>query len=140
MELYQAPRHRIAARERLLRRGRPLLVLAVLAALVYLLLASAGVAHAQAPDVRYDPRLAAQREAVLSTIYKQRRCMFEGTVAVIRQGVTERNAVTLFTVQICSRPLAQLLTGQGWTMREVAQISLAMADKAYDDAMSWGRP
>lgn len=137
MELYEAPRHRRAMRARRVGYIRPLLVLWLAVAFLWLALASLGPAPANAQV--YDPALAARRAEFVRTIVKVRVCSFDATKAVFAQGVTDRKTVTTFTAASCGRPLALMMQRDGHTGQDTLDVVTAIADKAYDDAISWGR-
>lgn len=113
----------------------------VWAALSVTLLSCTDPAHAQGGGAApYVPQLAQQREEVLRQLYGAYRCMYSGSVAMFRQGVTDRHRVTLFTISTCSAGAGTVLRLTGVGQDEAATMLVAVADKAYEDALSWGRP
>jgi hypothetical protein len=111
--------------------------LATACAFVWLALAALGPAPAGAQE--YDPALAARRAEFVRTIVRVRVCAFDGAKAVFAQGVTDRRTVTTFTAASCGQPLAMLMQRDGYADRDALAAVAAVADKAYDDAASWGR-
>lgn len=103
-------------------------------------------AHAQGrglvvapPATSYSPELAAKREMLLRQLYNAHRCMYDGSIAMFRQGVTTRPEVTAFTAGICAKGAAVTLRANGYNQDEAVTMILAMSDRAYDDAISWGQ-
>ncbi|MNK65510.1 hypothetical protein D3C87_848070 [compost metagenome] len=103
---------------------------ALVAAAVYMLMACAGVAHAQ--DRNYDPRLAAQRQEALAVYVRSAWCMQDASRAAFRQGFRRDADAQAFAVKMCGSALRVFLTTTPpqWTHADVDALLLGMAIKA----------
>lgn len=115
------------------------LALIVAAYLNYPMPAHAGDRLEVTPLPSYSPKLAVEREEVLRQMYDAHRCMYDGSVAMFRQGVLDRHAVTMFTLRNCSLGIGIALNRAGYKQDDAATMIVAMSDRAYDDALSWGK-
>lgn len=116
----------------------PVLAWAVISAAV---LSCTDPAHAQQPPPGYSPQLAQERELLVRLVVRTRRCMFDGSEAMFRNGVTHKAPVVGFTYAQCPATLRWFLTDRaGFTEDEANTLIRGFAESEYEKARSWGAP
>lgn len=90
-----------------------------------------------APPLRYDPITARDREVLIHLYVRTRWCMRDGTVAMLRRGSTDRDAILRFTVRTCGAPLqSELLRRIGMTNEESLKLLVSLADQSIDETLA----
>lgn len=89
---------------------------------------------------QWSPQVAQDRDLLLTLTVRARRCMYDGSEAMFRNGVTARVPVTHFTVGMCSEQLSWFFRERAAMSPEDSQLLVrALADAEYDDAIRWGQ-
>lgn len=108
----------------------------LLGSLVTMALLWAQQAHAQES---YNPQLAAERREAIRSVIVTRKCMFDSSQALIRQGVRKREALEAFAVAACGARMRTFLVGVvKWPQEDAETLIKAFAAREVDSSLSWG--